>query len=111
MGGWGAAAVVAIGALLSGTRAPHCASTSCRLQPPALPPLFVASRPQMTKGERSKLTISPDYGYGARGAGGVIPRELGRRAVPSARALRANQLVATPAVCVCVRRLRLPTLL
>ncbi|KAF2068610.1 hypothetical protein CYY_010067 [Polysphondylium violaceum] len=28
---------------------------------------------QMSKGEKSKLTISPDYGYGARGAGGVIP--------------------------------------
>eukprot|EP01132_Coremiostelium_polycephalum_P005335 gene5335-6655_t len=28
---------------------------------------------QMKVGERSKLTISPDYGYGARGAGGVIP--------------------------------------
>ena len=26
---------------------------------------------QMSKGERSKLTISPDYGYGARGAAGV----------------------------------------
>jgi hypothetical protein len=25
----------------------------------------------MSKGERSKLTISPDYGYGARGAAGV----------------------------------------
>ncbi|EGC35197.1 hypothetical protein DICPUDRAFT_33801, partial [Dictyostelium purpureum] len=28
---------------------------------------------QMKVGEISKLTISPDYGYGARGAGGVIP--------------------------------------
>ncbi|GBF93112.1 peptidyl-prolyl cis-trans isomerase [Raphidocelis subcapitata] len=28
---------------------------------------------QMSVGERAKLTISPDYGYGARGAGGVIP--------------------------------------
>ncbi|KAL6785386.1 FKB12 [Auxenochlorella protothecoides x Auxenochlorella symbiontica] len=27
----------------------------------------------MQIGERAKLTISPDYGYGARGAGGVIP--------------------------------------
>ncbi len=27
----------------------------------------------MSKGERSKLTISPDFGYGAAGAGGVIP--------------------------------------
>lgn len=27
----------------------------------------------MQVGERSKLTITPDYGYGARGAGGVIP--------------------------------------
>lgn len=26
---------------------------------------------QMSKGERSKLTISPDYGYGPRGAAGV----------------------------------------
>ena len=26
---------------------------------------------QMSKGEQAKLTISPDYGYGARGAGGV----------------------------------------
>ena len=28
---------------------------------------------KMSKGERTKLTISPDYGYGAAGAGGVIP--------------------------------------
>jgi FK506-binding protein 1 len=28
---------------------------------------------RMSLGEKSKLTISPDYGYGARGAGGVIP--------------------------------------
>ena len=28
---------------------------------------------QMSVGERANLTISPDYGYGARGAGGVIP--------------------------------------
>ncbi|MGC0422767.1 FKBP-type peptidyl-prolyl cis-trans isomerase [Embleya sp. AB8] len=28
---------------------------------------------QMQLGERSKLTISPDYGYGARGAGGAVP--------------------------------------
>ncbi|VDL61605.1 unnamed protein product [Hymenolepis diminuta] len=28
---------------------------------------------QMSVGERSKLTISPDYGYGSRGASGVIP--------------------------------------
>lgn len=26
---------------------------------------------QMSKGEQAKLTISPDYGYGARGAAGV----------------------------------------
>jgi len=28
---------------------------------------------KMSKGQRAKLTISPDYGYGAQGAGGVIP--------------------------------------
>ena len=28
---------------------------------------------QMSLGEQAQLTISPDYGYGARGAGGVIP--------------------------------------
>lgn len=28
---------------------------------------------QMSVGEVSKLTVSPDYGYGAAGAGGVIP--------------------------------------
>ena len=28
---------------------------------------------QMTLGEKAVLTISPEYGYGARGAGGVIP--------------------------------------
>ncbi|KAM9945447.1 hypothetical protein ACTFIT_003703 [Dictyostelium discoideum] len=28
---------------------------------------------KMKVGETSKLTISPDFGYGARGAGGVIP--------------------------------------
>ena len=28
---------------------------------------------KMSIGERANLTISPDYGYGARGAGGVIP--------------------------------------
>ncbi|KAI8324959.1 peptidyl-prolyl cis-trans isomerase [Martensiomyces pterosporus] len=29
--------------------------------------------PQMSVGERAKLTITPDYGYGARGVPGVIP--------------------------------------
>ncbi|XP_067677989.1 uncharacterized protein [Haliotis asinina] len=28
---------------------------------------------QMTVGEKARLTISPDYGYGAAGAAGVIP--------------------------------------
>ena len=28
---------------------------------------------QLSKGQRAKLTCSPDYAYGARGAGGVIP--------------------------------------
>jgi len=28
---------------------------------------------QMSKGERAVLTCSPDYGYGAAGAGNVIP--------------------------------------
>ena len=28
---------------------------------------------KMSVGEKAKLTISPDFGYGARGAGGVIP--------------------------------------
>lgn len=28
---------------------------------------------QMSVGQRAKLTCSPDYGYGAAGAGGVIP--------------------------------------
>merc|ERR1712066_1121083 len=28
---------------------------------------------QMSLGEKAKLAISADYGYGARGAGGVIP--------------------------------------
>lgn len=28
---------------------------------------------QMSLGEKAILTISSDYGYGARGAGGVIP--------------------------------------
>lgn len=28
---------------------------------------------QMSKGERAKLTCSPDYAYGAAGAGGVYP--------------------------------------
>ena len=27
----------------------------------------------MSKGQRATLNISADYGYGARGAGGVIP--------------------------------------
>jgi FKBP-type peptidyl-prolyl cis-trans isomerase len=27
----------------------------------------------MSKGEKATLTITPDYGYGAAGAGGVIP--------------------------------------
>ena len=27
----------------------------------------------MSLGERAKLTISPDYGYGSSGAGSVIP--------------------------------------
>ncbi|KAJ2721972.1 Fork head 1 [Coemansia sp. Benny D115] len=29
--------------------------------------------PQMSVGQRAKLTITPDYGYGARGIPGVIP--------------------------------------
>ncbi|KAK6331045.1 Fork head 1 [Orbilia javanica] len=29
--------------------------------------------PTMKVGEQATLTITPDYGYGARGAGGVIP--------------------------------------
>jgi FKBP-type peptidyl-prolyl cis-trans isomerase len=28
---------------------------------------------QMSVGEEATLTITPDYGYGAKGAGGVIP--------------------------------------
>jgi len=28
---------------------------------------------KMSKGERSKLTISPDLGYGAKGVAGMIP--------------------------------------
>lgn len=28
---------------------------------------------QMSVGEKAVLTISPEYGYGSRGAGGVIP--------------------------------------
>lgn len=28
---------------------------------------------QMSVGERATLTISPDYGYGSKGAGGVYP--------------------------------------
>ncbi len=28
---------------------------------------------QMSLGQKAVLTISPDYGYGAQGAGGVIP--------------------------------------
>uniref|UniRef100_A0A7E4ZSM7 peptidylprolyl isomerase n=1 Tax=Panagrellus redivivus TaxID=6233 RepID=A0A7E4ZSM7_PANRE len=28
---------------------------------------------KMSVGQRAKLTVSPDYGYGAAGAGGVIP--------------------------------------
>ena len=28
---------------------------------------------QMSVGERAKLTCSPDYAYGSKGAGGVIP--------------------------------------
>ncbi len=27
----------------------------------------------MSVGEKAKLTITPDYGYGAAGAGGVYP--------------------------------------
>lgn len=27
----------------------------------------------MSKGQKAKLTCSPDYAYGERGAGGVIP--------------------------------------
>ena len=27
----------------------------------------------MSKGEKAVLTIGPEYGYGSRGAGGVIP--------------------------------------
>ena len=30
----------------------------------------------MSVGERAKLTISPDYGYGASGAGGVYPLNM-----------------------------------
>ncbi|KAF3909670.1 hypothetical protein AA313_de0207872 [Arthrobotrys entomopaga] len=35
--------------------------------------LGLAGDPAMQLGERATLTISPDYGYGASGAGGVIP--------------------------------------
>ena len=28
---------------------------------------------KLSKGERARLTISPDFGYGDRGAAGVIP--------------------------------------
>merc|ERR1712026_66197 len=28
---------------------------------------------KLSKGQQAKLTITPDYGYGAAGAGGVIP--------------------------------------
>ena len=28
---------------------------------------------QMSVGQRAKLTVSPDFGYGSKGAGGVIP--------------------------------------
>lgn len=28
---------------------------------------------QMSQGEKAVLTISPEYGYGSQGAGGVIP--------------------------------------
>lgn len=28
---------------------------------------------KISLGERAKLTITPDYGYGAAGAGGVYP--------------------------------------
>ncbi|OMJ76492.1 hypothetical protein SteCoe_24113 [Stentor coeruleus] len=28
---------------------------------------------QMSLGQKVRMTISPDFGYGARGAGGVIP--------------------------------------
>ena len=28
---------------------------------------------KMSVGERAKLTVSPDFGYGAEGAAGVIP--------------------------------------
>lgn len=34
--------------------------------------LFLYSA-EMSLGEKAKLHITPDYGYGARGAGGVIP--------------------------------------
>ncbi|XP_075245352.1 uncharacterized protein LOC142339300 [Convolutriloba macropyga] len=29
--------------------------------------------PQMSLGEKARFTISPEYGYGSRGAAGVIP--------------------------------------
>mmetsp|Transcript_5322 Transcript_5322/g.8825 ORF Transcript_5322/g.8825 Transcript_5322/m.8825 type:complete len:109 (-) Transcript_5322:31-357(-) len=29
--------------------------------------------PQLSLGEKAEFTITPDYGYGAAGAGGVIP--------------------------------------
>lgn len=29
--------------------------------------------PQMSVGQRAKLTISPDYAYGAKGHPGIIP--------------------------------------
>ena len=28
---------------------------------------------QMSVGQRAKLTVTPDFGYGSKGAGGVIP--------------------------------------
>lgn len=58
-----------------GVESPPCFTTASRLNPAPSQTLqgWDEGVATMQVGERSKLTITPDYGYGARGAGGVIP--------------------------------------